>query len=182
MKIGHRLAGLALTAVLAGCGLYTNIPAQIKVGVAENTTATVTYSVDQNRISADVKNPKVTLEGEAGSIGVTYDEITIEYLPPSLSLNPRTVTIAGSIRVPSSHQFGAANTAGVREVIPGKTTTEIPVISSHVVQLGNPLSAGRINSQISAKVTLKGLDDAGFPASIDFFVPINFLSSALPTT
>jgi hypothetical protein len=182
MKIGHRLAGMGLAAVLAGCGLYTNIPAQVKVGASENITATVTYTVDQNRISADVKNPKIALEGEPGSIGVTYDEIAIEYLPATLTLNPRTVVIAGSIRVPSSHQFGAATQTGTREIIVGKTLTEIPVISSHVVQLGNPLSQGRINSQISAKVTLRGTDDAGFPASVEFFVPINFLSSALPTS
>ncbi|MEZ0367463.1 MAG: hypothetical protein ACAI44_00090 [Candidatus Sericytochromatia bacterium] len=181
MKIGLHLASLGLSAALitglAGCGLYTNIPAQIKLGASDNMTATVTYTVDQNRISADVKNPKVALEGEAGSIGVTYNEIRIDYLPESLSLNPRSVVIAGSIRVPSSHQFDANN-----KVVPGRTVTELPIISSHVVQLGNPLSAGRINSQISAKVTLSGTDDAGFPASIVFFVPINFLSSALPTT
>lgn len=181
MKIAHRLAMLGLMTGLAaaagGCGLYTNIPAQIKVAPSENITATVTYSVDQNRISADVKNPKVTLQGEPGSIGVTYNEIAIEYLPTSLTLNPRRVVIAGSIRVPSSHQFDANN-----KVVPAKITTELPIISSHVVQLGNPLSQGRINSQISAKVTLTGTDDAGFPATLDFFVPINFLSSSLPTT
>lgn len=183
MKIAHGLAALGLIvgaasiAPLSGCGLYTNVPAQIKVGSSDNVTATVTYSVDQNKISADVKNPKVTLQGEPGSIGVTYNEIKIEYLPTSLSLNPRTVVIAGSIRVPSSHKFDADN-----KVIQGSTTTELPVISSHVVQLGNPLSQGRINSQISAKVTLSGTDDAGFPASLEFFVPINFLSSSLPTT
>lgn len=181
MKIAHRLAALGLAAALAGCGLYTNIPAQIKLGAAQTSTATVTYTVDQNRISADVKNPSITLEGEPGSIGVTYNEIAIEYLPASLSLNPRQVVIAGSIRVPSSHQFSESE-GGSRQVVVGKTTTEIPVISSHVVQLGNPLSANRINSQISAKVTLRGTDDAGFPASIEFFVPINFLSSALPTS
>lgn len=183
MKIAHHLAVLGLTvglvsiAPLTSCGLYTNIPAQIKVASSDNVTATVTYTVDQNKISADVKNPKITLQGDAGSIGVTYNEIKIEYLPTSLSLNPRTVVIAGSIRVPSSHQFDANN-----KIVPGSTTTELPIISSHVVQLGNPLSQGRINSQISAKVTLSGTDDAGFPASLEFFVPINFLSSSLPTT
>lgn len=177
MKMRHYLAGMALAFTLIGCGLYTNIPAQIKLAPAANVTATVTYTVDQNRISADVKNPQISLEGEPGSIGVTYNEITIAYLPESLSLNPRTITIAGSIRVPSSHQFDAEN-----KIVVGKTTTEIPVISSNVVQLGNPLSQGRINSQISAKVTLKGTDDAGFPASLEFYVPINFLSSALPTS
>ncbi|PKL77481.1 MAG: hypothetical protein CVV27_05310 [Candidatus Melainabacteria bacterium HGW-Melainabacteria-1] len=186
MKIAHHLAALGLALGLAtavsGCGQFTNIPAQIKLSPSENMTATVTYSVDQDRISADVKNPKIGLEGEAGSIGVTYTEIGIEYLPASLSLNPRTVVIAGSIRVPSSHQFVPGTEGTAPQLVVGKTVTEIPVISSHVVQLGNPLSQGRINSQISAKVTLRGTDDAGFPATLEFFVPINFLSSALPTT
>lgn len=171
-----KIAGLFFALVLAGCGLYTNIPAQIKIASASDAglKASVTYTVDQNRISAEVKNPTLVLEGEPGSIGVTYDTINIEYLPPSLNLNPRVIRITGSLRVPSSHQFDKDG-----NVIVGKGQIELPVISSHVVELGNPLSQSRINSQISAKVTLEGVDDAGWPASLDVYVPINFLSSSL---
>lgn len=177
MRLKQSFYGLILAASLTACGLYTNIPAQIKVVTSDQVSATVTYKVDQNQITADVVNPKVSLEGEPGSIGVTYDTITIEYLPNNLSIQPNPMVIRTSIRVPSSHQFGENN-----QVIVGKVVTEIPVISSNVVQLGNPLSEGRINSQISAKVTLSGTDDAGFPASKDIFIPINFLSNVLPRT
>ncbi|PIQ26747.1 hypothetical protein COW36_00670 [bacterium (Candidatus Blackallbacteria) CG17_big_fil_post_rev_8_21_14_2_50_48_46] len=176
MKLKEKLAGLLLASVVAGCGLYTNIPAQVKISPGTNggLRASVTYTVDQSRISAEVKNPTLVLEGEPGSIGVTYDTINIEYLPQSLTLNPRVVRITGSVRVGSSHQFDKDG-----KPIPAKGEVELPIISSHVVELGNPLSQGRINSQISAKVTLEGTDDAGWPASLDVYVPINFLSSAL---
>jgi hypothetical protein len=177
MKLNSKITGLFfLASLVAGCGLYTNIPAQIKISPSTDSTisASVTYTVDQSRISAEIKNPKISLEGEPGSIGVTYDTITISYLPESLSLNPKVVTITGSVRVASSHQFDKDG-----NVIVGKGQVELPIISSHVVELGNPLSQGRINSQISAKVTLQGVDDAGWPASLDIYVPINFLSSAL---
>lgn len=177
MQLRHGIAAVFLASVMGACGLYTNIPAQIKVASTQTPSATVTYKVDQSKISADVVNPTIALEGEPGSIGVTYDEITIEYLPANLSINPRQVVIAGSIRVPSSHQFGENN-----QVVVGRVETQIPVVSSHVVQLGNPLSQNRVNSQISAKVTLKGTDDAGFESIKELYIPINFLSSELPTT
>lgn len=179
MKTRHRVCGLLLAGVLAGCGLYTNIPAQVNVEAPADgaAVATVTYAVQQGSISADVQNPTIALEGEPGSIGVTYNQIAIEYLPASLSLNPREVIVAASIRVPSSHEFDGEN-----NLVVGRVETELPIISSHVVQLGNPLSQGRINSQISAKVTLTGTDDAGFDAVKTLYIPINFLSSALPTS
>ncbi|MBF2055208.1 MAG: hypothetical protein IGS03_17295 [Candidatus Sericytochromatia bacterium] len=178
MHIKRVFAGISLAAALTACGLYTNIPAQIRLDApSQGVTATVTYTVSQEQIQAEVQNPTIALVGEPGSIGVTYDEIAIEYLPESLGLNPRTMRIAGTIRVPSSHQFDAD-----QNVLVGRAETEIPVVSSHVVQLGNPLNQGRVNSQISARVTLSGTDDAGFRSSYEFYVPINFLSSALPTS
>lgn len=176
VNIKNQFAGLFLAAALAGCGLYTNLPAQIKVAPASDAglKASVTYTVDQSRISAEIKNPTLVLEGEPGSIGVTYDTINIEYLPASLNLNPRVIRITGSVRVGSSHQFDKDG-----KVMAGKGQIELPIISSHVVELGNPLSPSRINSQISAKVTLEGVDDAGWPASLDVYIPINFISSAL---
>jgi hypothetical protein len=176
MKMSSQFAVWCCLSLFTGCGLYTNLPAQIKVAPATDAgiRASVTYTVDQSRISAEVKNPTLLLEGEAGSIGVTYDSISVEYLPASLNINPRVIKIAGSVRVASSHQFDKDG-----KTIIGKGQIELPVISSHVVELGNPLSQGRINSQISAKVTLSGVDDAGWPASLDVYVPINFLSSAL---
>lgn len=176
MRLKRGFASLSLMAVLAGCGLYTNIPAQVQLDAPPSSVvATVDYKVQQGTISAEINNPTVTLAGEPGSIGVTYDEIAIEYLPQGLNLNPSTVVIAGSIRVPSSHQFDENGNAVV-----GTATTELPIISSQVVALGSPNTDGRINSQISAKVTLSGTDDAGFPASYTFFVPINFLTSEIP--
>lgn len=176
MRLKRGFASLFLMAALAGCGLYTNVPAQIQLDAPpDSIVATVDYKVQQGTITAEIKNPTITLVGEPGSIGVTYDEISIEYLPSGLNLNPPTVVIAGSIRVPSSHQFDENGNA-----IPGKATTELPIISSQVVALGSPNTDGRINSQISAKITLNGTDDAGFPSSYTFFIPINFLTSEIP--
>lgn len=174
MKLSYRLAGLVLTAALTtSCGYYTNIPAQIKVSTTQSNVATVTYSASGDSVAAEVKNPVIALEGEPGSIGVTYNKITIDYLPESLQLNPRKVVITGSIRVPSSHQFDENN-----KVVVGRVETELPIISVQIVQLGSPGSQTRITSQISARVTLEGTDDAGFPASKELFVPINFVSTS----
>lgn len=177
MSIRRRLAGLLMTGFLvSSCGYYTNIPAQIKLGApTDSITATVTYTVGgSNQLTADIKNPTISLEGEPGSIGVTYDQIAIKYLPDSVSPE---VVIAGSIRVPSSHQFDADN-----KLVVGHTKTELPIISSNIVQLGSPLASNRITTQVSAQVTLSGTDDAGFPASYQFFVPINFLTTSAVST
>ncbi len=175
MKFSYRLAGLVLTAALtASCGLYTNVPAQIKESTStQSNVATVTYSASGDSVSADVKNPVIALEGEPGSIGVTYNKISIDYLPDTLQLNPRQVVITGSIRVPSSHQFDENN-----NIVVGRVETELPIVSAQIVQLGSPQSQSRITSQISARVLLEGTDDAGFPASKELFVPINFLSTS----
>lgn len=178
MSIGRHFAGfLTIGLLLAGCGYYTNVPAQIKLDVPSdsNITATVTYTVGEgSQLSADIHNPKIALTGEPGSIGVSYDSISIKYLPESVS---PAVTIRGSIRVPSSHQFDENS-----NIVTGRVEAEIPVLSSKIVQLGSPLAANRITSQISAQVTLSGTDDAGFPASYEFFVPINFLTTSAVAT
>lgn len=181
-KYQNRLKRLWLAALMGGslatlsCGYYTNVPAQIKqVSTGEGLSASVNYTVSAAQVAATVKNPKLVLEGEAGSIGVTYDTMKIEYQPPNLPLNPISITIATSMRVASSHQLDKDN-----KVTQGRGEVELPVISSRIVELGNPLAQSRINTQISAKVTLSGVDDAGFNSSIDVYVPINFLSAALP--
>ena len=75
---------------LASCGQFTNIPAQIKLGNShdkdgESLVATVSYQVSQNEVKAEIKNPKLVLEGEAGSIGATFDGIKIRYIGASLN-------------------------------------------------------------------------------------------------
>ena len=88
-------------------------------------------------------------------------------------MNPRQVVITGSIRVPSSHQFDENN-----NIVVGRVETELPIVSAQIVQLGSPQSQSRITSQISARVLLEGDDDAGFPASKEIYVPINFVSTS----
>lgn len=170
-----KIALMLLALSLSACGLYTNIPAQVKVGSVPS-GASVKYTVNANSVAAEVENPTVTLVGEPGSIGVTYETVVIEYLPNSLPLEPRAVTLASSVRVPSSHNLDENGNA-----VPGRAEVVLPIISSQIQNLGNPSSQNRVSSQISAKVTLSGNDDAGYPAELIMYVPINFTTVSSST-
>lgn len=165
---------------LSSCGQFTNLPAQVKLGTSSEKIdlgATVTYKIDDKNIAVEASNPTLILEGEAGSVGVTYNELTIEYLPKDLPLGTRVLTVAVNVRVPSSHKFDKDG-----NIVQGRTELTIPVVSNQIIGLGDPNAPNRIRSQISAKVSLSGTDDAGIFSVFDTFVPINFITTGLPNT
>lgn len=172
-----RMTLLAL--ILSACGPYTNVPARLHVvqtDPSQPLVAEVQYKVDATgKVEAIIRNPKLTIEGEAGSVGATFDTMRIEYVNAPSFLNPKEVTMAATLRVESSHNL-TTDEKGVSTIIKGKGTTELPVINGRIVELGNPRSAqGSIGSPIHAKVTLGGIDDAGLPVSLEVGVPINFI-------
>lgn len=177
------LAGL-VALVGSGCGLYTNIPAQIKV--AEVVGATVTYdrpdAADGWR-NVKVETPSVTLVGEPGSIGVTYERIKVLYLmineQPIAAKEIPDMNLRMSVRVESSN-FPTDPLAGplARDQMGttlqvGKSTVTLPIVTRHVTAYGAKLSENA--ASLSAQVTLTGADDAGVPASLTIYVPITFI-------
>lgn len=171
MKIKNFLL-ILLSGITLGCGYYTNVPAQYHIVQSADTSLTgeVAYSFTGTSYTYTVKNPKLMLEGEPGSIGLTFDTLTIEYTPESVAQKLPPVTILTTFRLGSSHfRDGSGN------LIKGTGVEEIPVISSKVAAYGS--SQLEIIPQISARVSLKGLDDAGFPVDITFGVPINFIKA-----
>ncbi|GIW23507.1 MAG: hypothetical protein KatS3mg068_2514 [Candidatus Sericytochromatia bacterium] len=59
-------------------------------------------------------------------------------------------------------------------IIVGIGTFELPVVSPRVIDYGKRQGA----SNISANVVLSGLDDANWPTSLEFGVPIVFVTSS----
>lgn len=164
---------------ILGCGLYTNIPSQVHIVQDKDSPliAKVIYNTDSNKITYTIQNPTLTLETEPGSIGVTYNKISIKYLPEEYLSQYKITTnvvITGELRVGSSHFRDKDG-----NLIISRGSTELPVINPQIIALGTPQSHGGsgISTQISAEVLLEGTDDAGFPASFTVNIPINFLIS-----
>jgi hypothetical protein len=166
MRIKKFLLAIAATALTASaCGQYTNIPAQIHIAGNSDLTATITYAGS----AATVKAPKLTLTGEPGSVGATFEKMTVNYNSGEIS----TTSFPVSFRVDSS---AFTNKDGV--VTPGTGTFELPVISAKVIELGRRQSV----SNLSATVSLEGTDDAAWPTSLVVNVPIVFLPTSTGTT
>jgi len=172
MKIKNFLLTCVLLGFTAACGYYTNVPSQYHIVQAADSplTAEVAYAFNGAAYSYTVKNPKLMLEGEPGSIGLTFDKMTIEYLPESVAQRLPPVTILTTFRLGTSHFRDASG-----NLIKGTGLGEIPVISSKVATFGS--SQLDTLPQISSRITLEGLDDAGFPAMLTFGIPINFVKA-----
>lgn len=158
---------VALAGLLLGCGAYTNIPAQIDIASITPGSAAVRYAANGGGTTTDT--PVVTLVGEPGSIGVTYSTAVIHYYTNGLSA-PQELTQLGqsmdvSVRVPSSAM--PTSNGGVAT---GSVSWTPPIVTTPVITYGQNGSA----PSISADVTLQGLDDAHFPATLHFNIPIYF--------
>ncbi|MBC7543093.1 MAG: hypothetical protein H7338_10210 [Candidatus Sericytochromatia bacterium] len=170
---------IALTGLLSACGQYTNFPARIHISGESNLVGEVTYAFDSaNKPAVTVKNPKLTLVGEAGSIGITFDKMNITYtgVPDTF---PK-LNLTTGLRVDSSHNFErtvAGDKTIVAKLVQGKGVMDLPVVTPEVIKIGNPFNnaGGFISTPISAIVTLSGVDDALWPVEIQFGVPINFI-------
>lgn len=175
---------LTTLASLSACGFYTNVPAQIKVAqvVGGNLLYEKPDLSDGGRRSVTITEPTMTLVGEPGSIGVTYDTIKVDYLQINLKPVPATeippMDLRVSMRVESSNFPSDLLTGpltreqmGVSLQI-GKATVKLPIITRHVSAYGAKLSENV--AALTAQLRISGTDDAGFPANIDVYVPITF--------
>lgn len=196
------LGGFA-SVMLAGCGWYTNIPAQINVVSVEPSTVTVRYAKAKdttgtvtNTVSFD--QPVITLSGQPGSIGALFTVADITYRD-SLSLGtdkaPATVTdlkvqkVYSSQRVDSSAMRENAG-GGFVDIKPdeknpgqmgntkltlGTTKFTLPIITNEVVAYGAP-GSGK-SASIFAQIILSGTDDANWPLKREIIVPISFVNT-----
>jgi hypothetical protein len=93
------IAGFGALALLAtaGCGWYTNLPAQLDVISIEPAVVAVEYVRTKPEsplqgITAKYTQPTVTFAGQPGSIGVTFRKIGITYYRPGSGSEPGDCT------------------------------------------------------------------------------------------
>lgn len=161
MKISKvLLSGLVFaSSFISSCGQYTNFPAQYHIDGANSIlNGSVTYGKD----TSTVKQPKIVIKGEPGSVGITFEKASIKYSVGDVSPVPN---MAVSYRVDTSNFFEKDG-----KVVQGTGSFELPVISQKVIQIGKTAS-----QNIYAEVTLSGTDDAAWPAEIKINVPIYFV-------
>lgn len=184
--LGAALAPLALAAALPGCGTFTNVPAMINV--QDLKPAVLTYQFTNGTAGAreiKIDQPTVTLVGQPGSIGVTYDRMIVTYLdaqteaPADRNKLP-PLSLRSTFRVASSALPGTTGASGLidqtkvgQQVFASSTTITLPVVNSYVEQYGLSL----FTPGVTAQVQLQGSDDAGFPADLAFYVPISFVGN-----
>jgi hypothetical protein len=161
MKIKFLLSSLLLSLIYS-CGQYTNLPAQYHIEGTSEFVAIVSYDSNKN---ANVKLPKIKVKGEPGSIGATFDTMNITYNVGDISASQVSV----AYRIDSSHFRDEKG-----NIIVSGGTFEIPVVSPKVIEYGKRQGA----SNISAKVVLSGLDDANWPTTLEFGVPIVFVAGS----
>jgi hypothetical protein len=163
-KIMLTFAG-TLGMIISACGQYTNLPAQYHVSGTSDLIAQISYDSTKNAI---VKLPKLTIKGEPGSIGATFETMSISYSGGGLA----NISLPVSFRVDSSHFRDEKD-----NVIVGGGTYDLPVVSPRVIEYGKSTSA----ANISATVVLSGSDDANWPTTLQVSIPIVFVPSASGT-
>lgn len=149
--------------ILSSCGQYTNFPAQYHVAGNSNLVATIGYpATGSTNNSVAITLPKLVVKGEPGSVGATFDQIDVSYNTADITASKSEITF----RVDSSHfRDNSGN------VVVDGGAIDLPVISPKVIEYGRRQGA----SNISARVTLSGTDDAGWPTSLPVNVAIVFL-------
>lgn len=178
------MLGLMAALSLSSCGLYTNVPAQYHV--AEVKPASLTYQkpdADGYR-EIEIVPAQLTMIGEPGSIGVTFDTVNVQYLTDVVrktfvsESDISTLNMRMSFRVESSN-YTSDPVAGPidqektgQAVYVGRNTITLPVVTRHVEDYGMKTAINA--SAITAQVKLTGVDDAGFPAEMAVYVPITF--------
>jgi hypothetical protein len=179
------LLGLAALLTTSSCGMYTNVPAQIHVMTVKG--ATVTYSLPDTAGNRESKidAPEITLAGEPGSVGCTFEQMKIDYfqinnarvssqyVPP---IDMRVTTRVESSNFPTDPLSGPVTSESLGKTLAvGKTTFEPPVVTRHVTAYG--LNTTENAGAIWAQVVLIGTDDAGIHQEVTAYVPITFLGS-----
>jgi hypothetical protein len=180
---------------LAGCGWYTNLPAEIRLVGIEPSTVTIKYTKvvsaqGGTSYNVDYTQPVVTLQGAPGSIGVTYDTASLIYYAPSKDTNPPAAIDAlkigsmfTSVRINSSalREDPAAGNQDVtnydqKKIILGTTKWTAPVVTKDLIDYGAPDKGNP--KLVVAELVLSGKDDARWPASAKTIdVPVAFAVS-----
>ena len=168
MKNKFLLSVIAMASMtINACGQFTNFPAQYHISDTSGLTATVAYPAPAAGSTATsggvtVKLPRLVVKGEPGSVGANFEQMDVSYNVGDITASKSEI----SFRVNSSHFRDATD----RVIVDGGSI-DLPVISPKVIEYGRRQSA----SNISARVTLSGTDDAGWPTSFQVNVPIVFI-------
>lgn len=179
-----RMLGLALMAglmaPLAGCGWYTNVPAQIRVKSID--PITVTYKEPsagaKATYDATVNNAVLTLTGEPGSIGASFKNAKIRYFVPggkdpviekSYPIDLR-IESSGFREDPRKDELDDGNWSE-RKLIIGTGQLALPMLIDRAV-----LDYGfqKSSSSLYALIEFTGEDDAKYPQFLEVSVPIVF--------
>lgn len=171
-----RAGGVALLLGLAGCGWYTNVPAQIRVQNVEPATVGVVFANNVGQFT----NPTITAMGEQGSIGVTYHTATIAYYESStatknkidgLSANTNiNMRVEGSFL--KSYPTAGQGATQPNEFVVGSGKAVLPIVNQAVLSYATSTSPKP--GTITAYVVLDGTDDAKYPTQLKFYIPITF--------
>ncbi|MBO9541312.1 hypothetical protein J7643_12045 [bacterium] len=165
-----RIGAVALVLGLAGCGWYTNVPAQISVQSVEPGTVGVVFNGSS---PPAFTNPTVTAIGEQGSLGATYTHAAITYFDssstPIKELDAKDVFL--NLRVaPASLTPYTSDASKERTFTQGTGKTVLPIVNQKVLDYGTSNKPGTLTAQ----VVLTGLDDAQFGTILKINVPIVF--------
>ena len=175
---------------LSGCGLYTDLPAQVHV--SNVTPGIITYTKPDAEGYRDdtITEPQLTLIGEPGSIGVTFVEMTVDYLNNAEQFVPTSdlpeLKLRTAFRVESSNYSSNPADASKpidqtqvgKSVYAAQNTQTLPICSRWVEDYGR--STANNAAVLTAQVKLSGYDDAGWPQEVDVDVPIVFNGTLQP--
>lgn len=163
-------ASVLLASGLSSCGWYTNVPAQVHVQNVDPGTVSIVY----NGATTTFTNPTVSAISEPGSIGVTYSDAKINYIGAD-GKSALTADMGINLRVEASVPTSTPNNAsggqtGGTTVVATIGKSVFPIVNSQVLGYGKSNN----NGSLSAQVTMTGIDDAHFPSTLVFYVPIVF--------
>ncbi len=166
MKNKFLLSIVAMASMtINGCGQFTNFPAQYHISDTSGLVATVSYLLPTGTSATGgvaVKLPKLVVKGEPGSVGANFEQMDVSYNVGDITASKSEI----SLRINSSHFRDASG-----NVIVDGGSIDLPVVSPKVIEYGRR----QTSSNISARVTLSGTDDAGWPTSFQVNVPIVFI-------
>ena len=180
---------LGLMAPLAGCGWYTNVPAQIHIKSVSPSAITVNYKEPaagaKALYEATISDAVLTLAGDPGSIGATFYSVNVKFTDgtsgngqPGAATGLTEQAIDMSFRVepsvfredPRKDELGTGNWEEGKLIIGTGQMSLGAVVNRQVLDYGFK----RTSNVVTALVTLSGYDDAKFPATVTVNVPITF--------
>lgn len=174
LRLAPVLGTLVVLTGLAGCGAYTNVPAQVHVTHIEPATVGVVFSGTN---PPQFTNPTVTITGEPGSIGTNLWKANIAYKVGTETAEKAMFLTdsAISLRVEPSmlKSYGTSgNSSTAPEFVLGSGKAVMPVVNQKILDYAK--STDPKPGSLNAIVTLTGGDDALWPTNVTFQIPIVF--------